>query len=234
MQYSTTTSSWIHEFVILQFYWTLLTSVGVSSFSNMRINQGSRPRLLVQHSPPYYSRLNGLHNVNSLLNNQVSLMQLEEGLVATHSLLTSSCLVFINCRQTNLLTTQIRKDRRFQEHMEMSDRPLTCSWPWSDSYLDEPNYHLFLLWVVTTVTVVQQRLRLASCSCWLIAIPRTCAGDKLGNRTEFSYKQVDLSNLIKHIPVLGICGGQSGAGVGFLRVLRFPLPIFIPPISPSS
>jgi hypothetical protein len=32
----------------------------------------------------------------------------------------------------------------------------------------------------------------------------------------------------------GICGGQSGAGLGFLRVLRFPLPIFIPPISPQS
>jgi hypothetical protein len=33
----------------------------------------------------------------------------------------------------------------------------------------------------------------------------------------------------------GICGGQSGAGGGFLRVLRFPLPIFIPPNnSPSS
>jgi hypothetical protein len=27
------------------------------------------------------------------------------------------------------------------------------------------------------------------------------------------------------------CGGQSGAGAGFLRVLRFPLPIFIPPIA---
>jgi hypothetical protein len=26
-----------------------------------------------------------------------------------------------------------------------------------------------------------------------------------------------------------ICGGQSGAGGGFLRVLRLPLPIFIPP-----
>jgi hypothetical protein len=35
----------------------------------------------------------------------------------------------------------------------------------------------------------------------------------------------------------GICSGQSGTGAGFLRVLRFPLPIFIPPIalqSPSS
>jgi hypothetical protein len=32
----------------------------------------------------------------------------------------------------------------------------------------------------------------------------------------------------------GICGGPSGAGAGFLRVLRFPLPIFIPPNSPSS
>jgi hypothetical protein len=28
--------------------------------------------------------------------------------------------------------------------------------------------------------------------------------------------------------------GQSGAGAGFLRVLWFPLPIFIPPNSPSS
>jgi hypothetical protein len=32
----------------------------------------------------------------------------------------------------------------------------------------------------------------------------------------------------------GICGGQSGARAGFLRVLRFPLPIFIPPIAPQS
>jgi hypothetical protein len=31
-----------------------------------------------------------------------------------------------------------------------------------------------------------------------------------------------------------ICGGQSGAGSGFLQVLRFPLPIFIPPNSPLS
>jgi hypothetical protein len=32
----------------------------------------------------------------------------------------------------------------------------------------------------------------------------------------------------------GICGEQSGAGTGFLRVLRFPPPIFIPSIAPQS
>jgi hypothetical protein len=33
---------------------------------------------------------------------------------------------------------------------------------------------------------------------------------------------------------MGFCDGQSGAGVGFLQVLRFPLPIFIPPIAPKN
>jgi hypothetical protein len=32
----------------------------------------------------------------------------------------------------------------------------------------------------------------------------------------------------------GIRGGQSGARAGFLRVLRFPLPILIPPTAPHS
>jgi hypothetical protein len=31
-----------------------------------------------------------------------------------------------------------------------------------------------------------------------------------------------------HIRLCGICGGRSGTGAGFLRVLRFPLPILIP------
>jgi hypothetical protein len=34
------------------------------------------------------------------------------------------------------------------------------------------------------------------------------------------------------IRACGICGGQSGTGAGFLRVLRFPLPILIPPTAP--
>jgi hypothetical protein len=33
---------------------------------------------------------------------------------------------------------------------------------------------------------------------------------------------------------IGICGGQSGAGAGFLRLLRFPMPVFISLNYPSS
>jgi hypothetical protein len=32
----------------------------------------------------------------------------------------------------------------------------------------------------------------------------------------------------------GICGGQSGTGAGFFRVLPFPLPILISPTTPHS
>jgi hypothetical protein len=32
----------------------------------------------------------------------------------------------------------------------------------------------------------------------------------------------------------GICGGQCGTGAGFLRLLRFPLPILTPPTAPHS
>jgi hypothetical protein len=32
----------------------------------------------------------------------------------------------------------------------------------------------------------------------------------------------------------GTCGGQSGTGAGFLRVLQFPLTILIPPTAPHS
>jgi hypothetical protein len=36
------------------------------------------------------------------------------------------------------------------------------------------------------------------------------------------------------ITLYWICGGQIGAGAGFLRVLRFPLPVLIPANAPHS
>jgi hypothetical protein len=39
--------------------------------------------------------------------------------------------------------------------------------------------------------------------------------------------------LVRVRAACGVCRGQSGIEAGFLRVLRFPLPI-IPPICPSS
>jgi hypothetical protein len=44
----------------------------------------------------------------------------------------------------------------------------------------------------------------------------------------------EVTHIIARVWSCGFCGGQSGAGAGFLRVLRFPLSIFIPPIAPQS
>jgi hypothetical protein len=65
----------------------------------------------------------------------------------------------------------------------------------------------------------------------------------MGRRVEFH--STYLSTLSRFEPTVaarvrariwsyGIYCGQSDAGAGFLRVLRFPLPIFIPSISPQS
>jgi hypothetical protein len=44
-----------------------------------------------------------------------------------------------------------------------------------------------------------------------------------------------LRTLVEALCYKTTCGGQNGAGAGFLRVLRFPLPKpFIPSTSPSS
>jgi hypothetical protein len=37
-----------------------------------------------------------------------------------------------------------------------------------------------------------------------------------------------------HVRSCGICGGQSGIGIGFLQVLQFPLPIPTPLTAPQS
>jgi hypothetical protein len=38
----------------------------------------------------------------------------------------------------------------------------------------------------------------------------------------------------RQVRACGVWSGQSGTGEGFLGVLRFPLPIIIPLISPST
>jgi hypothetical protein len=61
-------------------------------------------------------------------------------------------------------------------------------------------------------------------------IPITSEGRRLKSKI---WPSPWLYELLQLFCTLGFCGGQSGAGAGFLRVLRFPLPIFIPPIAPK-
>jgi hypothetical protein len=41
-----------------------------------------------------------------------------------------------------------------------------------------------------------------------------------------------VARVLVHVRSCEVCGGQSGSGAAFLLVLRFPLPIFIPPTAP--
>jgi hypothetical protein len=74
----------------------------------------------------------------------------------------------------------------------------------------------------------------------------TCISYTLLNKTPTLYQNSgravgqavsrQLPSAAARVPVraaCGLCGGQSGIRVGFLRVLRFPL-LIIPPISPLS
>jgi hypothetical protein len=42
------------------------------------------------------------------------------------------------------------------------------------------------------------------------------------------------ARVLAQVRSCGICGGQGGTGAGFLRILRFPLPILIPPTALHS
>jgi hypothetical protein len=77
---------------------------------------------------------------------------------------------------------------------------------------------------------------LSSCSCKVLKRRRFPS-------TFFNIIVWDFSHLLNACYICGFKPGsshvgfvinKSGSGAGFLRVLRFPLPIFIPPISPQS
>jgi hypothetical protein len=58
---------------------------------------------------------------------------------------------------------------------------------------------------------------------------------KLYNLSRYNFGITDERTLVRRlVSHVGFVRGQSGAGAGFLQVLRFPLLIFIPPISPKS
>jgi hypothetical protein len=75
-----------------------------------------------------------------------------------------------------------------------------------------------------------------NCHKWLISRNMAWLGSQVSGIRDavhvrvYSYCAVAL---IRVQAACGFCGGQSGTGAGFLRVLQFPPPI-IPPISPLS
>jgi hypothetical protein len=62
--------------------------------------------------------------------------------------------------------------------------------------------------------------------------------DSVGREVLYSMVNRRLPTSAAHVRArvrsCGIYGGESGTGADFLRVLRFPLPTFIPPIAPQS
>jgi hypothetical protein len=107
-----------------------------------------------------------------------------------------------------------------------------------NSYLHNPLLFKFILIIIPTMPISLTRVEAGSNTSTVTL--RVVRGDEMGLKKAAP----QLKQLIAGFPLLrsgvrdwvchvGFCGGQSGAGVGFLRVLRFPLTIFISPIAPK-
>jgi hypothetical protein len=72
--------------------------------------------------------------------------------------------------------------------------------------------------------------------------PSGSTGDRFTNRTDghaiaeavIRWLPIAAARVRARVWSCGICGGQSGAGEGFLRVLPFLLTILVPPNAPYS
>jgi hypothetical protein len=68
----------------------------------------------------------------------------------------------------------------------------------------------------------------AACEIYLFLIVRMGEG-RATAQTVISRRLPNVAARVRsQVSSCGICGGQSGIGTSFLRVLRFPLPIIIP------
>jgi hypothetical protein len=74
---------------------------------------------------------------------------------------------------------------------------------------------------------------MSTCSAYWIMFSKSSVGRAIAQAVS-RWLPIAAAQVRARVWSCGICGGQSGAGAGFLQVLRFPLPIFIPPIAPQS
>jgi hypothetical protein len=87
------------------------------------------------------------------------------------------------------------------------------------------------------ITIIKQFLNTIATNCRALTHCKN-AGYIVGHDEPAAFVSVCLTYYSRGGPVRSqvrscrICGEQSGTGAGFLRVLRFPLPILIPPTAP--
>jgi hypothetical protein len=94
----------------------------------------------------------------------------------------------------------------------------------------KPTYWSMIIRVIAGSSVFWR-----SCSTWvgLLFFPYSCIGRAIAQAVSRRLPTA-AARVRAQVRSCEICDGQNGNGAGFLLVLHFPLPIFIPPIAPQS